>query len=234
MQNLKYTAGFSMVQVIVTVFILSAGISAGANVLVNAIITNRSNQQRLMATNLAQEVIEVVRNMRDSNYLNNSTELRGCWNFWEDVNEDGTIDATDDACSVTNGQNNHPWGLNNAGTYPTRFRVNQDSDLHWVLEEVANDTEAKLYKNSDDLYTHEVSADPADSTIFSRTIEIYYPDNGLDVNGFTGGKYPLGDPKRDNRILLRARVWWQGGNREQQVVLTTVLTDFYGRTGWED
>ncbi len=68
--NLKISernAGFSLMEVIVSVFLISVGL-IGALTLINYTVDSASiSSSRLVAANLAQEGIEIVRNLRDSN-----------------------------------------------------------------------------------------------------------------------------------------------------------------------
>jgi hypothetical protein len=61
-------AGFSLMEVIVAIFFLSVGL-LGALTLINyTLISISVNSSRLVAANLAQEGIEIIRNFRDSNF----------------------------------------------------------------------------------------------------------------------------------------------------------------------
>jgi prepilin-type N-terminal cleavage/methylation domain-containing protein len=65
----KNKKGFTLLEVIVAVFIISVGIGGVANIMPSLISGVSLNQSRLVAAYLAQEGIEIVRNIRDTNWL---------------------------------------------------------------------------------------------------------------------------------------------------------------------
>ena len=229
-----------MIQVVVTIFILSMGITAGAKILINAMNVNLHNKNRLIAINLAQEGLEVIRNMRDTNYLTYSSLQRQCWNFWDDTTHDGVVDSGDDICSDNgSGQNDSPWGRA-AGTRQV-YLVNFDpTNFRWILlkpDTVASKISStqvttKLYRTADGLYTHD--PDTPTATPFSREITIQYLDQaGFDETNDETGEHPT-DNLKDNRILVRSTVEWQQQGSTRHVTLSTILTDFYNRQGWSE
>lgn len=72
-----------MVEVIISIFIIGLAASVATGMIVMAISANRVSKNRMIATNLAREGIEAVRNIRDSNWLQYSSNKDECWNFWE-------------------------------------------------------------------------------------------------------------------------------------------------------
>lgn len=158
-----------MVEVLVSLFILSAGISAGASLITSAIHANVLNKDRLIATNLAREGIEAVRIIRDTNWLQNGEKMRACWNFWEDTNEDGQIDVNDTECVPDgNGQNNHPIGLANDGAKIQNYIVVLNPDnFHWYLAEnflLQKEDGSERQTNQDDPES-DIPANDSDSAI---------------------------------------------------------------------
>jgi prepilin-type N-terminal cleavage/methylation domain-containing protein len=61
--------GFTLIEVVVAVFILTIGVLAIFNVVQNITVYSRVSSSKLTAVYLAQEGIELVRNQRDSNWL---------------------------------------------------------------------------------------------------------------------------------------------------------------------
>lgn len=77
--------GFTLVEAIIAISVLAVGV-VGAITLISAGITNLGvSKDRLVAAGLAQEGVEVVHNIRDTNWL----AVRP-WNDW---NIDGTVDS---------------------------------------------------------------------------------------------------------------------------------------------
>jgi len=61
--------GFTLIEVVIAVSILTIGVLAAFNVVQNITIYSKLTSSRLTATYLAQEGIELVRNQRDTNWL---------------------------------------------------------------------------------------------------------------------------------------------------------------------
>ncbi len=68
LNNLK-TKGFTLIEVVMVIFIISVGLLATFNVVQNITVYSKLTSSRLTATYLAQEGIELVRNRRDTNWL---------------------------------------------------------------------------------------------------------------------------------------------------------------------
>ncbi len=69
-------AGFTLVEVMVAVTILTVGVLATAQVSAVAIKGSNTNEYKVTATNLAREGVELVRNARDSNWQAYAYELQ--------------------------------------------------------------------------------------------------------------------------------------------------------------
>ena len=65
----SHQGGFTLIEVMVAVFVLTIGVLAAFNVVQNITIYSRTTSSRLTAIYLAQEGIELVRNQRDTNWL---------------------------------------------------------------------------------------------------------------------------------------------------------------------
>ena len=61
--------GFSLLEIMVSIFVLLVGILGVSNVVLSTILTHTLNKDRLVASYLAQEGVELVRNMRDTNWV---------------------------------------------------------------------------------------------------------------------------------------------------------------------
>jgi prepilin-type N-terminal cleavage/methylation domain-containing protein len=61
--------GFTLIEVVVAVFVLTIGVLAVFNVVQNITVYSKVSSSRLTAVYLVQEGIELVRNQRDSNWL---------------------------------------------------------------------------------------------------------------------------------------------------------------------
>lgn len=228
--------GSITIEVLFAVLIFSMGLAGVSSLITSAIYINNSNHNRTIALNLAREGIEAVRNMRDTNWMTQSADMRECWNFWDNTNEDDVVDNADGACVVDNEQNTHPFGLNNAGNFIEDYIVDfNETSYRWALIEKTSDDQTKLYKNPAGLYTHDPDGNA--NTVFRREVAIRYIDNEEEVLPATVPpvytyKFPVASPTRDNRIMVIITVKWynQGGGGEKELALATTLTDYLSRT----
>lgn len=73
--------GFSLLEVLVAIFIISIGITGAVSLVNYSISSVAVGKSQIIASNLAQEGIEIVRSIRDSNWLENAawdSGLDGC------------------------------------------------------------------------------------------------------------------------------------------------------------
>ena len=61
--------GFTLLEVITAIFILTVGVGGALSLMNQTLSTASIIEQRLIASYLAQEGIEIVRNIRDTNWL---------------------------------------------------------------------------------------------------------------------------------------------------------------------
>lgn len=104
------------------IMILTIAIVASTSILLGLITSNKSNVQTLQAYYMAQEGIEAVVNMRDTNWLNNlnwlGDESGNPWGRALDLNEDFVLGVKTDPVSYRGGKVNFdelsnfaPWSL---------------------------------------------------------------------------------------------------------------------------
>jgi Tfp pilus assembly protein PilV len=61
--------GFSLLELIIAIFVLTVGITAALQLIVSTIKTSIDTRNSVVASGLAQEGVELVRNIRDNNLL---------------------------------------------------------------------------------------------------------------------------------------------------------------------
>lgn len=76
-RTMKYKRSFTLLETIVAIYILLLGLVGAIALSAQSLSIVQTFKQELIATNLAQEGIELVRNKRDSNYLE-SKKGGGC------------------------------------------------------------------------------------------------------------------------------------------------------------
>ncbi|MBD3282228.1 MAG: prepilin-type N-terminal cleavage/methylation domain-containing protein [Candidatus Portnoybacteria bacterium] len=69
MNFFNFKKGFTLMEVIVSIAIVLTGLIGSIGLIFFSVSGISYNENRLMASNLAQEGIEIVRNIRDSNWL---------------------------------------------------------------------------------------------------------------------------------------------------------------------
>ncbi len=71
-KNLKFKAGFSLMEILVVLFIVSTAMLGIVSLIIQNIQVQSINKNNLIASSLAQEGIELIRNVRDNNWKNNN------------------------------------------------------------------------------------------------------------------------------------------------------------------
>lgn len=204
----KFNRAESLVETLVAVFVLSLSAVAALTLMVTILRTVDDVKERVIATNLAREGIEAVRNIRESNWLEHPRERRDYWNCLgaEDcniANEENLIQ--DDTYYIVDFDENFRWQLEKQNTsLDLNQELTTNSDYMLSLEKYA-DTEV-------DFYTHPDFADEEKDKAFFRQIHLRYLDDDKDI------------------IEVKSRVEWRAsGTRVAHIELTTYLTDFLGR-----
>lgn len=213
----------------------------------------RVARDRVIATNIAREGIEAVRNIRDTNWLKFSNNRRTCWNHFPGD------DIASDVCSGT------------TPIFPGEYIVYKNNEFRWKLDatdqggedatglnrvDIDTDTDSDLDGESDndpDMYNHLLTTDTdplgsnVQDTIFSRVITIEYLENDPDPTTAPSlntapeesintigewGALSATQQSNLNRMRVTATVTWQekGLDATRTVELKTILTDYLGRT----
>ncbi len=123
----KTAAGFSTPEVLLSIFVVAIGMVTIMTVMSSALRYSYSNQDIIIGTDLAQEGIELVRNVRDNNFASGGTGFalfsnqRHCRIDWDDASTALDCQAAQGLVSrynlnYTNGLYSHAAGLA-AGRY---------------------------------------------------------------------------------------------------------------------
>lgn len=68
MKNTSHISWFSIIEVLIGIFIFTLGLISIYLIMVSSLQLNDYNKNQIIASNLAREQIELMRNVRDSNY----------------------------------------------------------------------------------------------------------------------------------------------------------------------
>jgi Tfp pilus assembly protein PilV len=134
--------GFSVVELVVTTTIIVMGLLGISSLVIQNLQVENVNKNQLVASMLAQEGLELVRNIRDENWLSET-------NAW---NQD-----------ITFYNINTPYANND-------FAIDYRGRDEIIDADGITDTDAKLYMDNNDLYTHDDSN--STTTPFARVITI--------------------------------------------------------------
>ncbi len=84
-KNKKSGAGFSLIEVVCALFIVSVGLGGISGLVHQSLQAESINENRLIASQLAQEGLELTRNIRDDNWLGSEKWYEGIENPEERV-----------------------------------------------------------------------------------------------------------------------------------------------------
>ena len=81
--------GFTVLEVITAIFILTVGVGAALSLMNQTLATGSVVEQTLIASYLAQEGIEIVRNIRDTTWLEKRNNPSLAWDEYLQINAAG-------------------------------------------------------------------------------------------------------------------------------------------------
>lgn len=202
--------GFTLVEVIVMMAVLTIGIVGTLAVANVAVQSGTRNEQRVVAANLAREGVELVRAIRDSNWAA-AAEGSGasCWDYY--------------AASPLQAQA-VPYTTSCTQTYPETDNqfvawLNVGNGMPYLEGHPTTDTKDPVFHlcldEADGLYRPSPTPCSSGRTYFRRVAVTVGKDLGTDVVD--------GKPKRSYRI--RSFVTWQG-NKGPDVTVESYITDW--------
>ena len=196
MNNSSKTQAFTLVEVIIGIMVLSIVMFSITVLTITVIQANQANINKLTAYYLAQESLEGMRNVRDSNWSQNHS-----WN------SGGSIYSSFD------------WGadFDADGYYTVDYQANGSADTPpWTVSAWASEASAMsagvLYRAEDSagdlFYVHDTTGF-VDTTLtpYSRYLALTY------------------DPVEDI-FQVTAIVFWEEHNRDREVQVSTQLSDW--------
>ncbi|MEK7519784.1 MAG: type II secretion system protein [Patescibacteria group bacterium] len=94
--KLKVCGGFTLLESMIAIAVFSVGVSTAIMVITSAINTGTRTKNKIVAANLAQEGVEVIRNVRDRNWMAGNAwtdaiaNVSGCI-AWDTDNSGGAL-----------------------------------------------------------------------------------------------------------------------------------------------
>ena len=223
MNKYSHKKGFTLPELLVSMSVMVMVIVSATNLVVSAIRSNTSNINTLIAYGLAQEGLEGVRNIRDSNWLLGAgfngmisvgTDDFFVWGKAINDSEDEVFYTIDlDAFQKNSNPVEKVYSL--AHFVPWRLKVLEFGDLE------SDKTLIKKYINENTgefRYGHSSSSvllPSSEKTPFHRYISIKKVKTDFDNK-----------PEDFNKMRVSSVVAWMEGNRERELRLDTELTDW--------
>lgn len=197
--KIKQQQGQTLIETLVACFILVMGISAALGLAIYSLRATGSIRQQTVAMGLAREGLEVVKNMRDTNWLKFDIDT-SCFNYSTDDNTAFCYKKWLDGSGV-GGYDINP-GVD-PQSYSLRFDVTQT--LPWSLVQTETDYGLNL-STGDGHAAHQVFYNGADgldaksgNSGYARKITIT-PETFAPFNHIGIGP----------RLKITSQVWWSG------------------------
>jgi len=216
--------GETLIEVLLALMILITGAAGSLQLLGIASVNNQLAKERVIATNLAREGIEAIRNIRDTNWLRFAGERRLCWNNNDLSKCDGSSPIEHQKSYLAKFDSaNHRWELDVL-----------DPNIPLELSDGvgSNDEKYRLKISSSGLYNSSGIGD--DSFYFREIYTEYVADDGNSNPPITrDGSTCSGIPDCANALRVISKVEWYDRGKISDVILTTVLTDYLSRKNHE-
>ncbi len=188
--KLKSQSGQSLIETIIAIAILTSALTAGLGLAIYAFSSSTVSQNEIIGSNLAREGVEVVRMMRDSNWL-----------AWDAANPGGAPALPNCADLPAGKQQCYPAAYQkvpsfnnyslNSGNQRLLFNVNT---MAWDLN---NGNNYNLYLQADGSYSNNVNG----SAVFARMINISF-----------NSAAPYTNQNSNQEMIVKSVVAWRGKN----------------------
>jgi len=219
MKNLKNNnKAFSLIEVMVSIFVFTLWVMWVYAIIVSTMEINDYNKNYIIASNLAREQLELVRNIRDVNYKNiqNYNEINPNWSIWKtwtnltDYYSSGsTFFQTWSYYKVENNFNS------NNTVFPVKV---EKISYSWIFPEWESQLSSmwiyQICLDSNNLYTYDCTA-PNIKTVFYKYL---YVDEVKYNSWWT-------DKVIDNSLKVTSKVIWDSRSYHETEI-STVLADW--------
>ena len=176
LNKVKYNKGFSVVEVVICISIISVGMMAVFTLLIQNIQVQSMSKNKLIASVLAQEGIELVREIRDNNWILARTFNIQEWASgdttgpgFDDIIQDGTytIDITDFSIDLT---------ANDFTSGATRLYLQNGSYVH-----DSTNASSTPFSRLITVTMHDVDVDGIDESM-TLTSDVMWTQNGREMH----------------------------------------------------
>lgn len=210
-------SGQTLIETIGAIFVLTMALSAVLGVIIYALAQGEVSQKQVVATNLAREGVDVVRMMRDTNWLESDAE-NGSWALDSDC---GAAPPPGNTGSPPTGQNSGDENfMDGKVCYPRWMTgpsngnfhgydidpqtVDEDSRLAyvppttWILESLSGQKNYNLCLMPDGSYQHSNPCDNNANPPFARKVSIIRGSNDIPYT------------RRNPQLRVTSTVIWSG------------------------
>ena len=211
----KNKSGFTLLETLIALSVVSVGIMAAFTLSLANLNTARDNYERILAGNLAREGVELIRNVRDSNWLK--------------------MEANQDCNDITPGLQLCDWdqGLN-ISTSTIAYNATSTTEIFGSIDDCFDNLggeTCRLFRNVNDFYDHK---NTGETTNMARVIKILAlclnPDDDATISA-SGSFDCAGAPNYKVGLRVTARVYWRDGD---QTHTTDAVEDIYNWRSYVD
>ncbi|MBI3952830.1 MAG: hypothetical protein HY336_02645 [Candidatus Doudnabacteria bacterium] len=179
--------GQTLIETILAIFLLTLALSGGVALAIYALSSSSRSFSQIVATSLAREGIEVVRMMRDSNWLASDAKGNPPWDLSSCADLGGRL------CFARAYDGVPPY--NNYSVRTGTYRAEFDSEAKaWDLD---NNSNFGLYLQADGVYSHNSSG----KMLYARKIKI--SENAA---------APYTAQNSNSELIVQSIVGWVGKN----------------------
>ncbi|MBT4349209.1 prepilin-type N-terminal cleavage/methylation domain-containing protein [bacterium] len=201
--------GFTLLEVLLALSVLSVGIMAAFTLSLANLNTARDNYQRIRAANLAREGLELARNVRDTNWLK--------------------IEANEDCEPLIQCTWDYSLWRDDSGTMYTTSTIAYDADPIFRNMDIVNcfvTGTCRLYEDDNGFYNHDSGGSPTNMArlINVQAICFYDVSDGLVITEDDPDCSELtGESGNQVGLLVTSTVYWEHGNQSHQIEVTEEL-----------
>ncbi len=177
-------SGQTLLETIVAIFILTMALTTGLGLAIYAINSSSTSQNEIVASGLAREGVEVVRMMRDSNWLASDAK-GGPWDLQT------CADIASKACFPRSYQKAPPQGGYDLSSGNQQLSFNAAANT-WLL---SNQPQYDLYVQPDGSF----SGNPSGTSEFGRMINISF-----------NSAAPYTNQNSNQEMIVKSVVTWRG------------------------
>ncbi len=210
----KHQTGQTLIETMAALFMLAMGMTAAVGLAIYAFSASDNIIRQIIATGLAREGIEAVKNMRDTNWLKQTSIDLNCYNFETGATSPNYPDPTGGSRCYKNWLT-QTYNINPpASDSSYRLRISPSGPTFWVIETASNN----FGLNSPNFTNTSYATDPSFAGFYFHpntpvangnspyyrkiTIRKSSPNTAFAQPGF-------------ERLQVISQVWWKGKNCPQ-------------------